>query len=127
MFLSLSLYTYIYIYTYLLYIYIYTGFVRRRQTCYLPNVLRLRLQSSEWKFTTSREIEPVRRSFRRRRSCTFTEVARLVPSGFNRQRKPKLQSRKEAEGVSGKRWIWELFKCSLIVQRWNSLEQGGPP
>ena len=30
---------------------------------------------------TSREIEPVRRSFRRHGSCTFTEVARLVPSG----------------------------------------------
>ena len=41
----------------------------------------LRLQSSEGKFTTSREIEPVRRSFRRHGSCTFTEVARLVPSG----------------------------------------------
>ena len=31
----------------------------------------------------SREIEPVRRSLRRRRSRTFTEVARLVPSGRN--------------------------------------------
>ena len=45
------------------------------------NTSLLRLQSSEGKFTTSREIEPVRRSFRRRRSCTFTEAARLVPSG----------------------------------------------
>ena len=39
-----------------------------------------RLQSSEGKYTTSREIETVHRSFRRRRSCTVTEVARLVPS-----------------------------------------------
>ena len=29
----------------------------------------------------SREIEPLRRSFCRHGSCTFTEVARLVPSG----------------------------------------------
>ena len=41
----------------------------------------LRLQSSEGKFTTSLEIEPVRRSLCRRRSCTFTDAARLVPSG----------------------------------------------
>ena len=33
-------------------------------------------------FSVQREIEPVRRSFRRRRSCTFTEVARLVPSSL---------------------------------------------
>ena len=30
----------------------------------------------------SREIEPVRSFFRRRRSCTFTEVTPLVPSGL---------------------------------------------
>ena len=48
-----------------------------------PIMPPLRLQSSEGKFTTSREIEPVRMSFRRRRSCTFTEVARLVPSGYS--------------------------------------------
>ena len=30
-------------------------------------------------FMMSREVEPVSRSFCRRRSCTFTEVARLVP------------------------------------------------
>ena len=41
----------------------------------------LRLQSTEGKFTTSHEIEPVRRSFRRHGSSTFAEVARLVPSG----------------------------------------------
>ena len=29
----------------------------------------------------SREIEPVRRCLRRRRSCAFTEATRLVPSG----------------------------------------------
>ena len=40
-----------------------------------------RLQSSEGKFTMSREIEPVRRSFCRHGSCTFKEVARLMLSG----------------------------------------------
>ena len=44
------------------------------------NMPLLRLQSSE-KFTMSREIEPAHGSFRRHGSCTFTEVARLVPSG----------------------------------------------
>ena len=39
------------------------------------------LLCSEGKFTMSREIEPVRMSFRRRGSCTLAEVARLVPSG----------------------------------------------
>ena len=47
------------------------------------NAPLLRLQSSEGKFTMSHEIEPVRRSLRRSRSCTFMEVARLVPSGLN--------------------------------------------
>ena len=42
------------------------------------NMPLLRLQSSEGKFAMSREIEPVRRSFCRRGSGTFTEVARLV-------------------------------------------------
>ena len=49
---------------------------RRRQTCYFR---LLRLQSSE--------VEPVCRSLCRRRSCTLTEVARLVPSSW---------------------WFWEL-------------------
>ena len=44
------------------------------------NIQLLRLQSSEGKFTMSREIEPIRRSFSIHRSGTFTEVARLVPS-----------------------------------------------
>ena len=44
------------------------------------NMPLLRLQSSEAKFTKSREIEPVRRSFCRHGSRTFTEVACLVPS-----------------------------------------------
>ena len=47
------------------------------------NMPLLRLQSSEWKFIMSREIEPVRRSFCRHGSCTFTGVALLVPSGCN--------------------------------------------
>ena len=48
------------------------------------NVPLLRLQSSEGKFTMSREIEPIRRSFCRRRSRAFTEVASLVPSGLGK-------------------------------------------
>ena len=31
---------------------------------------------------TGRQIEPVRRSFRRHGSCTFTDLALLVPSGL---------------------------------------------
>ena len=46
------------------------------------NMPLLRLQSSEENFTMSCDIEPVRRSFCRHGSCTFTEVARLVPSGY---------------------------------------------
>ena len=47
------------------------------------NVPLLRLQSSEGKFASSREIGPVRRrSYCRHGSCTFTEVARLVHSGL---------------------------------------------
>ena len=42
------------------------------------NVPLLHLQSSEGQLT-SREIEPERRSFCGRRSCTFTEVACSVP------------------------------------------------
>ena len=45
------------------------------------NTPLLRLQSSEGKLTMPREIEPVRRSFHGRRSCAFTEVARLALSG----------------------------------------------
>ena len=41
----------------------------------------LRLQGSERKFTTSREIEPALGSFCRHGSCASTEVARSVPSG----------------------------------------------
>ena len=47
------------------------------------NASLLRPQSSEGKCTTSRGIEPERRSFRGHGSCTFTEVARLVPSGYS--------------------------------------------
>ena len=46
------------------------------------NTPLLRLQSSEGKFTTSREVEPARRSFYRHGSRKLTEVARLVPSGY---------------------------------------------
>ena len=39
--------------------------VRRHQTCDFRDMPLLLLQSSEGKFTMSREIEPVRRSFRK--------------------------------------------------------------
>ena len=55
-----------------------SGGTKRATSAKMP---LLCLQSSEGKFTTSREIEPVRRSFCRHGSCTFTAVARLVPSG----------------------------------------------
>ena len=42
---------------------------------YQPMCQLLRLQSSEGKFTMSREIEPVRRSFCRHGGCTFAGVA----------------------------------------------------
>ena len=51
---------------------------------------------SEGKFTMSREIDPLRRSFRRRRSCTFTAVARLVPSGPTRARLSGGRAQKDA-------------------------------
>ena len=50
------------------------------------NVTPLHLQSSERKFKMTRELEPVRRSFCRHGSCTFTEVARLVHSGISESR-----------------------------------------
>ena len=46
------------------------------------NMPLLRLQSSQGKFAMSAEINPVRRSFCRHGSCTFTEEARLVHSGY---------------------------------------------
>ena len=48
------------------------------------NVTLLQPQCSERKFTMSLKMEPVSRSFRRRRSCRLTEVARLAPSGTQR-------------------------------------------
>ena len=57
------------------------------------NMPLLRLQSSEGKFTMCREIEPVRRPICRHGSCTFTEVARLVPSGPRAERKGEVVPR----------------------------------
>ena len=71
------IYIYIYIYTHNIHMYISGGTIRDTSM----NTPLLRLQSSEGKFTRSREIEPVRRSFCRRRSCTFTKVTRLAHSG----------------------------------------------
>ena len=54
------------------------------------NMTLLRLQNSEEQITMSCDIEPVRRSFCRHGSCTFTEVTRLVPSGKRQARKQLL-------------------------------------
>ena len=80
------IHTYRYTYNYI-YIYIYTciSCISGGAKCAtFVNMPVLHPQSSEGKFATSREIEPVRRSLRRRGSRTFTEVARLVPSGLVR-------------------------------------------
>ena len=61
------------------YIYIYTR-VARASEC--GQTLHFRQhQTCDFRFTTSVEIEPAGWSFCRHGSCTFTEVARLVPSG----------------------------------------------
>ena len=52
---------------------------------YDPSSEKKSLQDTANKFTMSRESEPKCRSFCRRRSCTFTEVSRLVPSGTCRR------------------------------------------
>ena len=57
---------------------VWSGGTKRAASVYMPLLL---LQSSVGNFTTSDGTKPVRRSLRRRRSCSFTEVARLVPSG----------------------------------------------
>ena len=48
----------------------------------------------------SREIGPMRRSLRRRRSRTFTEVARLVPSGHHHRRHRLYLSVAFSQGLS---------------------------
>ena len=83
-----------------------SGSTRRATSANMP---LLRLQSSEGKFTTSREIEPVRRSFRRRRSCTLTEVARLVPSGYVR---PIHELRIRISGVRQRRRAHKTSRCA---------------
>ena len=80
---------------------------RRHQTCELRRKCHfLRLQSSEGKFTMSREIEPVRRSFCKHGSCMFTEVARVVPSGQLGGTKPH----RRASVASA--WIWTICTIS---------------
>ena len=54
--------------------------VRRHQTCEVREHATSAPAEFGWKYTMSREIEPVCRSFCRCGSHTFTEVARLVPS-----------------------------------------------
>ena len=51
----------------------------------LPRTCHFCACRARGKSTTSPEIEPVRRSFLMRGSRTFTEVARLVPSGSSRR------------------------------------------
>ena len=57
--------------------------IRRHQTCYFRThaTSAAAEPGGEPHKIMSREVKPVRRSLRRCRSCTFTEVARLVPSG----------------------------------------------
>ena len=67
------------------------------------NMPLLWLQSSEGKFGMSVEIEPVRRSFCRRRSCTFAEVARLV------------RSARDAARAGGAQTVVLVYCCVLLV------------
>ena len=56
-----------------------SGGTERATSANMPLLL---LQSSEGRFTRSCETEPVRRSFCRHGSCTFTGVACLVPYNY---------------------------------------------
>ena len=74
------------------------------------NMPLLRLQRSEGKFTTSRKIEPVRRSFCRRRSC----LRAYIPKGFLFRRNVF----SDTGMVCGNWFPWRLFcgvGCSLSV------------
>ena len=85
--------------------------VRRHETCDIGEHMQLlRLQSSEGKFTMSREIEPGRRSFRRHRSCTFTEVARSVPS-----RSGTMASRRMPTGGANQSEQLSLYIYSIYI------------
>ena len=55
--------------------------IRRHQMCYFRKYATSAPAEFEDKFTKSREIEHMPRSFCRRGGCTFREVARLVSSG----------------------------------------------
>ena len=55
---------------------------RRHQTCHFRKHATYEPAEFGGEIHKSHEIEPVPRSFCRRRSCTFAEVARLVPSGL---------------------------------------------
>ena len=105
------------------------------------NMPLLRLQSSEGKFTMPREIEPIRRPFCKHRSCTFKEVARLVPSGLfgcRLWRQPGF-TRTTAEGTASECTLnapclpWfsgfhfvRLFLCVVSCPPWSRLRQLRP-
>ena len=88
----------------------------------LANMPLLHLQSSEGEFTTSREIEPIRRVFCRRRSCTFTEVARLVPSG--RSKLVRDVAGAHEVGICPK---WPSNRGALLLLRRTPLSTCGRP
>ena len=52
-----------------------SGGTKRATSAYMPLPTSAPAELGGGKFTMSREVEPVRRSFRRRRSCTLKEVA----------------------------------------------------
>ena len=86
------------------------------------NTPLLQLQSSEGKFKMSREIEPVRRSFCRHGSCTFTEVARLVPSG-------SCSEASTAAAAATERPLWEpttetTVSCMAVARAIQETFQG---
>ena len=71
-------------------------------------------------FTMSREIEPVRRSVRRRGTCTFAEVARLAHSG-DRHLRPRVHllvghARPRADVAAAGHAEAEVLRAHLVQQ-----------
>ena len=135
-YLSLSLYIYIYIHTHIyiyiyIYIYMYTHIwsphpVQKSHFfaiyCCFNSGGTKRATSANMKFTMKREIEPVRRSFRRRRRCTLTAVARLVPSGqrWNNHVRVLLSFQQPIfQKVTTPQWLLSCTCSHLFRFRWN--------
>ena len=85
--------------------------VRRHQTCDFSEHATSAPAEFEDKFTMSREIEPVRRSFCRHGSCTFTEVAR---GGLPR---PPAELREALRRLRRREALALLFGCCLFKQQ----------